>query len=131
VLVCVGKGRRANEAMRRAPGFIISILGREHEQLARQFASPVEDRFAGVRVDVCADGTPAIADALATFACRRSAIVDGGDHSIFVGHVTNYAARDGDPLVHCGGRFAKVLPVDADTDATRPLAHDWLDGAPW
>ncbi|MDF3831972.1 flavin reductase family protein, partial [Cupriavidus basilensis] len=50
--------------------FGVSILRAGHGELARRFATPAEDKFAGVAHRRCGHGVPYLEEALATLACR-------------------------------------------------------------
>ena len=93
-----------------APGerFGVSILRAGHGDLARHFARPSPDKFAGVPHRRCARGVPYIEEALATLACRVERADPVGDHLLIVGEVEQLAAGEGEPLVFYGGDFIRV-----------------------
>jgi flavin reductase (DIM6/NTAB) family NADH-FMN oxidoreductase RutF len=93
-----------------APGaaFGVSILRAGHGELARRFATPQPDKFAGVPHWRCAHGVPYIEDALATLSCRVERADPLGDHLLIVGAVDDHAASEGEPLVFYGGDFVSV-----------------------
>lgn len=95
--------------MRRAGRFGISVLGVRHGHGLRDRARPGADRLAGLDIDVMADGTPVVADALAILLCTLEAEHPAGDHTLAIGRVEEL--RHGDPqppLVFFGGRFLTV-----------------------
>jgi len=93
-----------------APGerFGVSILRAGHGDLARHFARPAPDKFAGVPHWRCGRGIPYMEDALATLACRVERADPVGDHLLIVGEVEQLAAGEGEPLVFYGGDFIRV-----------------------
>jgi flavin reductase (DIM6/NTAB) family NADH-FMN oxidoreductase RutF len=127
VLVCIARDRRVHDAVAHAPGFVINVLGRGQEGLARRFASALPDRFAGVGVRPAAFNIPALHGIIGTIECERHAILAGGDHSIFIGRVLACECTPNDPLVHLGRGFREVTPPTTHVD----LGLDWLMGAPW
>lgn len=132
VLVCVGKQRYAHGVLAASDSFAINILAEGHEPVARRFASPVADRFAELKLVDGPRGTPLLAEALGGIECERTAIYDGGDHSIFLGHVHHTWRTAGNPLLFFRGAF---LHLGEDRDqaaaAERLGAEWWLVTAPW
>lgn len=92
-------------AFETAPSFAVHVLGRHQAALARLFARPGADRFAGMTLGVGLDGVPLLPDSVATFECVRVAAHDGGDHVVFVGRIARYRSDERPPLVFSRGRF--------------------------
>lgn len=100
VLVCVGRAMRSHGVFEQAAQFAISVLGSDHESLARTFATSGADKFADhPAVRGGPDGCPVVADAVAVLHCRVHARHDGGDHTIMLGHVVGTSVGDGLPLL--------------------------------
>ncbi|WP_420994482.1 flavin reductase family protein [Cupriavidus sp. 30B13] len=93
-----------------APGaaFGVSILQAGQGELARRFATPAADKFAGVAHRRCARGVPYLAHALATLACRVERADPVGDHLLIVGAVDGFEVGEGEPLVFYGGEFVRI-----------------------
>ncbi|OPX08772.1 flavin reductase, partial [Gordonia sp. i37] len=84
--------------------FAVNILAADQHDLSRQFATPSDDKFAGVEHRDGVGGTPLLDRVVAQFQCRTVARVDAGDHVIFLGEIEEFPAPGGDPLVfHSGG----------------------------
>jgi flavin reductase len=94
VLVSVAQRARAHDALLGRP-FCVNVLGAEQEAVARQFAGSGTDEPVHWAQ---ATAVPRLADALAHLACRPWREYDGGDHTLFVGEVTDYDYRDGGAL---------------------------------
>lgn len=88
-----------------ATHFAINVLASSQHMLSRQFATPSEDKFAGVDTRDGVGGIPIIEGAVATFECRTVARYRAGDHEIYVGEVEGYSALGGEPLVFHGGKY--------------------------
>ncbi len=92
VLWCLGADSARYQAFHDANQFTVSILGADHEALARRFAAeaviPAED----AAFEPGPNGAPWLRAAVARLACRTTARHAGGDHVILVGEVT---AADG------------------------------------
>jgi flavin reductase (DIM6/NTAB) family NADH-FMN oxidoreductase RutF len=95
-------------SLRRAPGFVVNVLLHAQQHLAHRFSSPVPDRFADVDCIPGRECGPILAGSLAHFECMHHAEYDGGDHVIFIGRVTAFSAKNGEPLVYCLGRLGTV-----------------------
>jgi flavin reductase (DIM6/NTAB) family NADH-FMN oxidoreductase RutF len=99
------KSSHSRAAFEAAPSFAINVLGRHQADLARLFARPHADRFAGLALGEGLDGAPTLIDSIASFECRRVAAHDGGDHIVFVGRIDRFRADQRPPLVFSRGRF--------------------------
>ncbi|MEU4098197.1 flavin reductase family protein [Streptomyces sp. NPDC026673] len=105
LLVCVGNHLFTRTAIAEHGRFAVNVLGEEGEHLARSFAAPVPDRFAGVDIDED-HGVPVLRDAIATVVCDVSEALPGGDHTIFVGDARHFTHKTaGRPLVYFAGGF--------------------------
>ncbi|MGL3805224.1 flavin reductase [Paeniglutamicibacter sp. R2-26] len=93
--------------------FAINVLESSQHVLSRQFATPAEDKFAGVDCAEGIAGVPLLEGAVATFQCRTVARHEAGDHVIYVGEVEKYSRVEGDPLVfHAGAYHRTALHPD-------------------
>lgn len=97
-------------AFAQAGRFALSVLADDQAMISNRFASPVGDRFAGVRTCAAPDGLPLIDRAAAHFACTTWAQYDGGDHLIFVGEVGYFAHWRRSPLVFAAGSYDSLVP---------------------
>lgn len=88
--------------------FTVNVLGCGQEAVARQFASPSPDRFAGVSWHAEQQGLPHIAGAIAYFDCRLCNIHRAGDHRLLIGSVEHFAANEGQPLLFARGVFRGI-----------------------
>lgn len=97
-------------AFRAADHFAVNVLADGQDALARQFARPAADKFAGIASHPGLTGAPLIEGALAHIECRVSARHAGGDHEIILGEVVGLSHGEGEPLVFRGGRFCRIAP---------------------
>lgn len=93
------------QAYRSAPHFAIHVLQADQELLARRFAEPSADRFAGQPVAEGLGGVPLLPGCLACFQCRLWAVHPGGDHDLIIGAVTQFSIGEGSALGFHRGRF--------------------------
>jgi 3-hydroxy-9,10-secoandrosta-1,3,5(10)-triene-9,17-dione monooxygenase reductase component len=95
--------------MRRAGGFGVNILGRQHERFAIRATPAGADRFADLDWEPGSGGVPLLTDALASLECEIVAEHPAGDHWIVVGRVNNLRISPiKDPLVFFAGAFRAV-----------------------
>lgn len=118
LLVCISNRLPTHQALENSRRFAVNVLAEGHEHLARRFATPAPDKFAGV--DLQADQElPVLSEAMAYFLCDVHERLPGGDHSIYIGRVTDCAFVPGrKPLLYFKSEFGKIEDPGAD------LLHD-------
>lgn len=92
-------------AFRVAKHFVINILASDQQEVSNQFSRPVEDRFANVNCKGGVGGVPVLAGTLASFECKNSKSIEGGDHTVFFGEVLSYEEADRSPLLFFSGKY--------------------------
>lgn len=107
MLACVNNAVPTATAIERSGRYTVNVLGQSHGDLAYQFATPRDDKFAGVQVERGAGEVPVLVDAIASLECEVTEQVVGGTHSVFLGHVISATARDGAPLTYFRGGFGR------------------------
>jgi len=110
MLACVNRSAPTAAAIRAAGGFVVNVLRAGQEQLARQFARPSENKFAGVATTTGALSMPVLREALAYLECEVREHVDAGTHTILLGRVVDAFASDGEPLAYFRGSFGRLHP---------------------
>ena len=92
VLICVDKSAHTHRVLDEGGVFVVNILGEHQEDLSRVFAAKAEPEAGTLRGQLFRrgdTGAPILADCLAFLECRVATVVDGGDHSIFLGRVVS------------------------------------------
>ncbi|MFE4517228.1 flavin reductase CtcQ [Kitasatospora sp. NPDC056783] len=121
LLVCVNRDSRVLKALLERGEFAVNVLRGGGEATSARFASPVEDRFRGVRWEPgSAGGLPVMpADVVAHAECRVAAAVEAGDHTIVIGAVLAGGPRPGvsGPLMYWRRSYAR-WPVEEDPGTT-------------
>lgn len=108
LLVCVDHRLPTSAALERSRCFAVNVLGAGHEHLARHFATPARDKFAGVALRAELD-LPVLEEAIAYFLCDVYERLPGGDHSIFLGRVRECAYEPGrEPLLYFRSGFTGI-----------------------
>lgn len=111
VLICIERASRIHQVFLESRIFAVNILSQEQEAISACFAGNSDCRyneFCGVSSHAVATGAPVLDDAIGFVDCRVVNVFDGGDHSIFVGHVEALGAREGDPLLYFHSRYARL-----------------------
>jgi flavin reductase (DIM6/NTAB) family NADH-FMN oxidoreductase RutF len=103
---------------RRAPSFPlfqystafgVHILSEHQIAIARQFSTPLRNKFADVECEAGAGGIPRIKNCSAVLMCKTWRRYDGGDHVIMVGEVCEIEIGKDPPLVFALRDFGRVL----------------------
>lgn len=113
VAFCLGRNSALYDVFAAAPHFVVNILSADQQGLSNHFASR---QYQGDWTDIAAapagNGVPALTGAVATIACDRENLLDGGDHVIVVGRVTELTTSEENlPLLYFRGRYAEVAQV--------------------
>jgi flavin reductase (DIM6/NTAB) family NADH-FMN oxidoreductase RutF len=112
VLVSIARTTKAHDNLGDRP-FCVNVLGAEQEALARRFAGGDAD----IRPRFAAGGrAPRLEGALAHVECAPWRTYDGGDHSLFLGEIVDFAHRDGDALAYIGSRFTTIAEPEAGVE---------------
>jgi flavin reductase (DIM6/NTAB) family NADH-FMN oxidoreductase RutF len=85
--------------------YSISILSAEQSALARHFATPVDDKFAGVEMETTGFESPVLAGTAAWLVCKPHEVHEIGDHTLLIGQVLAAGIHDRPPLVYHRGTF--------------------------
>ncbi|MFI6066636.1 flavin reductase family protein [Micromonospora sp. NPDC051227] len=114
VLVCVDRRAIMHTCLVEAEYFGVSVLAADQEDVARYFADRRRP-MGSAQFDAVPcltgrhTGVPLIAGAAAHFECRLWRSYDGGDHTIFLGHLVSLErSADADALLFLSGRFRQI-----------------------
>ena len=121
VLWSLAAGAASRPVFEEADHHAINVLAATQDALARRFATPMPDRFAGVAVRKDAFGALAIEGALSLIVCRVRDRRETGDHVLFVCEVVHHQRFEGAPLIFHASRYWEIgEPVDAAATARFP-----------
>jgi flavin reductase ActVB len=115
ILVCLDASANCHPSFTQADHFAVNILGAEHEDLARQFATKMIDKFGGTNFEPGDLRLPLLPDALAALECLTAGRLPGGDHTILVGEPVSIRLRSGSPAVFCNRRFWRLADHTVET----------------
>ncbi len=109
VLVSVAKTAAMHGYLHATGRFGISFLDSGQSEVSNHFAGRPDERVGeSVTYNRLAD-IPVLEHSLARIACRRWAVYDGGDHTLFVGEVIDLQADEGEPLLYFRGRYGTLV----------------------
>lgn len=120
VLWSLKRTSRSFDAFMSADKFSISILSMFQIDVAHQFASSSDNKFEMMNWYEGANGIPVIKDALGTLDCTTIARHDGGDHMLFIGQVSHFSRKDGEPLIFSQGRYGVVTDHPGTLKSSTP-----------
>ena len=112
ILICVDKTSHTWRMLEASGAFTLNILGAHQEEVSRAFAKKGEPEIGSLRGFPFVrgrTGTPRLEDCRAFVECKVAEVLDGGDHSIFLGEVVDEGiVTDGPPLIFYRGRYATI-----------------------
>ena len=109
VLFCVAHSAPSLEGLIRSQHFAINVLASDQEEIAKRFARPAQDKFAGLDWRVGVLGDPLLDRCIAHIECSLDARHPTGDHDIVIGRVHRVKFYAGEPLIFHRSRFGTVV----------------------
>ncbi len=106
VIVCVDESTRSYRGMTEGEYFAVHLLSEDQPDVARLFASKVDDKFEQCESVAGPHGLQLIVGSLATLICRKSFVAKHGDHAIVIGTVVEGSVEDRQPLVYWRREFS-------------------------
>jgi len=106
VLVCVDHRAHAHAMIPTAQRFSLSILSVDQKAVSGHFAGKPDPNAAFTWQWV--DDTPVIDPCLSYMTCKLWASYPGGDHTIYVGELTDLKVQDGDPLCFYASGYRRI-----------------------
>ena len=109
IALCAARTSSTWPTIRDHGGFAITILGDNHQDVCRVFASKGADRFTGRDWDATPGGHPLLPDGLAWLDCEIQTVQPAGDHELVIARATFWSlANGGGPLVFHSGRYTSL-----------------------
>ncbi len=130
ILWSLSKQARSMPVFRAASHYAVNVLAADQMDLSQRFASPVDDKFAGVPFHEGIGGAPLLDGCVARFECRNAMTYEGGDHLIFVGEVEGFGFEDRPALLFHAGDYGLAArhpesggPVEATVPSEGESGH--------
>ena len=111
-LFSIGKEQASRPLFEKTDHFVINVLCAKQEDIAWQFAKPVENKFENVSYTESENGMPIINGNIAHFCCKKWALYEGGDHIIIVGEILKFKQSDSDALIFFKGKIDTIANPD-------------------
>lgn len=109
VLWSLGRDAWCCQQFLQADSFAVHVLGVSQLELATHFARRSDDKFTDLSWQTDPYGAPDIGACTARFSCKTEQQIEAGDHTIILGAVQQFAARDDEaPLVFHRGQFEQL-----------------------
>jgi flavin reductase (DIM6/NTAB) family NADH-FMN oxidoreductase RutF len=113
VVISIGEKARILEKIKQSKTFSVNILAADQQELSMIFAGQLKEHRE-VEFDRL-DGKPVLNGAVAQIACEVSAEHLEGDHTLFIGRVTDIHLEDAEPLVFYSGKYRSLTEEKAVT----------------
>ncbi|MEH7744859.1 flavin reductase family protein [Neobacillus drentensis] len=107
VVISIGEKAKILEKIKLSQAFSVNILAADQQELSMIFAGQIKEPRE-VSFDRL-DGKPVLAGAVAQISCEVSAEHVEGDHTLFIGKVTDIKLGDAEPLLFYSGRYRTLL----------------------
>lgn len=110
LLVCLANHSGLIGPMASGAGFMVNFLAGHQAELARRFATPIEDKFAGISYRFAPSGCAKLGGALASLECVAHEVHLSGDHTIVVGRILDVTQNENaaDALVFFDGAMSPI-----------------------
>jgi len=104
VLVSLDNRSQIHRILSSADRFGVSVLAEDQRDLSEHFAGRAvrEARF------VSRVGTPVVEGAIAYFVSHVVDVHEAGDHTLYIGRVEHYEARNDKPLLFYAGKYGQL-----------------------
>ncbi|WHX68860.1 flavin reductase family protein [Peribacillus frigoritolerans] len=102
VVISIGQKARILSKIQESGIFTVNILAADQQEMSMIFAGQIKDRQ--VEFDRL-DNKPVLSGAIAQVACEVSAEHIEGDHTLFIGKVTDIHLEEKEPLIFSNGKY--------------------------
>lgn len=106
VVVSIGEKAKILNKIKESKIFTVNILAADQQELSMIFAGQLKEHKE-VTFDRL-DGKPVLAGAVVQIACEVSAEHVEGDHTLFIGKVTDIHIEDVEPLLFYSGKYRSL-----------------------
>ena len=111
VVISIGEKAKILEKIKQSQSFSVNILAATQQELSMIFAGQIKEPREVVFDRL--DGKPVLSGAVAQIACEVSAEHIEGDHTLFIGRVTDIHLEDAEPLIFYTGRYRALTEEKA------------------
>jgi flavin reductase (DIM6/NTAB) family NADH-FMN oxidoreductase RutF len=109
VVISIGEKAKILNKIKESKIFSVNILAADQQELSMIFAGQIKEPREIVFDRL--DGKPVLAGACAQVACEVSTAHLEGDHTLFIGKVTNIHLEEKEPLVFFNGKYRELAGI--------------------
>jgi flavin reductase (DIM6/NTAB) family NADH-FMN oxidoreductase RutF len=113
IAVSIGEKAYMLKKIKKSKKYAVNILSAHQQNLSMIFAGQIKERL-DVVFDTL-DGLPVLSGALAQIICEVVSVHEEGDHSLFIGRVTNLHLEEHEPLLFLNGKYRSLLAIEEDS----------------
>lgn len=106
VVISIGEKAKILDKIKQSKLFTVNILAADQQELSMIFAGQIKENKEVVFERL--DGKPVLSGSVVQIACEVSAEHVEGDHTLFIGKVTDIKIEDVEPLVFYSGRYRSL-----------------------
>lgn len=109
VVISIGEKAKMLNKINESKKFAVNILADEQKEVSMMFAGQIKEKR-DIEFDRLGD-LPVIKDSLANISCKVYSQHVEGDHTLFIGEVTDIVLRDGEPLAFYEGKYREIAKL--------------------
>lgn len=109
VVISIGENAKILNKIKESKIFSVNILAADQQELSMIFAGQIKEPREVVFTRL--DGKPVLAGSCAQVACEVSTAHVEGDHTLFIGKVTDIHLEEKDPLVFVNGKYRALAGI--------------------
>ncbi|MDQ0971571.1 flavin reductase (DIM6/NTAB) family NADH-FMN oxidoreductase RutF [Neobacillus niacini] len=110
VVISIGEKAKILNKIKESKIFTVNILAADQQELSMIFAGQIKEPRDIVFDRL--DSKPVLAGACAQVACEVSTAHVEGDHTLFIGKVTDIHLEEKEPLVFFNGKYRKLAGIN-------------------
>lgn len=111
VAISIGENAKMLEHIQKSKKFAVNILSADQQKESMQFAGQLKDNPYEVTFTTH-QGLPIIENSLAVVTCDLHNEHVEGDHTIFIGRVTDVILKEQDPLLFFQGKYRELKELE-------------------
>jgi flavin reductase (DIM6/NTAB) family NADH-FMN oxidoreductase RutF len=106
VVISIGEKTRILEKIKQSKAFSVNVLAADQQEISMIFAGQLKDECEVVFDRL--EGKPVLPGALAQISCEVTGSHVEGDHTLFIGKVTDITLNDKEPLIYFSGKYRSL-----------------------
>jgi flavin reductase (DIM6/NTAB) family NADH-FMN oxidoreductase RutF len=107
VVISIGEKAKMLNKINESGKFAVNILGEDQKKVSMQFAGQIKEEQGEIEFETLGE-LPVIKNSLANISCKVSSQQVAGDHTLFIGEVTDIVLREGTPLIFFEGKYGQL-----------------------